>query len=375
MGADGLIKYAGVNEPRFDHNPVTGESLGLLVEEARTNLLMYSEQFDDNSWSKVNCTVTANATTGPSGAFTADKLIPNVGTVSSYVICSQSFSITSGAAYTQSWFVKADGYRYVSAFEFYSGTGAGLVTFDLQTGTVSSAANGATTANGQIITLGNGWFRVSYSYTATSSGASPRLYVSGSGTSITSVTGDGTSGVFVWGAQLEAGAFPTSYIPTTTAAVTRSADVASITGTNFSSWYRQDEGTLFMDLRNDQGPLAVFAVMQTAGIDPRVLQLSNGVSGTAAEAYSSGKYSLGFGPYTSLNTRLKMANAMQLNNVGFSANGATALTDASFTPPTVDRLSIGFISGTAVPMKRGTISRLTYWPKRLPNSQLQTLTR
>ena len=74
VGSDGLIKTAAVNEARFDHNPSTGESLGLLVEEARTNLLTYSEQFDNAAWVKSNSTVTANAGAAPNGTATADLL-------------------------------------------------------------------------------------------------------------------------------------------------------------------------------------------------------------------------------------------------------------------------------------------------------------
>jgi hypothetical protein len=359
VGSDKLLKTATTDEPRFDHNPTTGESLGLLVEEQRTNSLLRSEEFDHPGWSKANCTITGNATTGPSDALTADKLIPNVGVVTPYVIYSGTIPVTSGAAYTQSWFVKADGYRYVSAFELYSGTGAGGVVFDLQTGTVTGAGNGATTANGQIITLGNGWFRVSYSYTATSSGASPRMYVSGSGTSITSVTGNGTSGIFVWGAQLESGSFATSYIPTATAAVTRSADVASITtvGSNIRSLFAQfrspASGTRPVASLDDNTANERIEIL-TSGTDPKLLVTDGG----SAVADING------GTVTA-NATAKAAAVFDTNNYAFSVNGGASQLDSSGTLPTANRIRIG--SNQAGGYLNGTIARAAGWDTALAN--------
>ena len=91
--------------------------------------------------------------------------------------------------------------------------------------------------------------------------------------------GNGTSGIYLWGAQLEEGAFPSSYIPTTTAAATRSADVASITGTAFSGWYRQDEGTFYGEATGLSGG-ATITVRASADAGERI-QFVNGLGQTA----------------------------------------------------------------------------------------------
>ena len=106
---------------------------------------------------------------------------------------------------------------------------------------------------GSIVDVGNGWYRCIITFTTVStSGAviNPVIYLidNANATRAAGMTGDGYSGIFIWGAQLEQGSFPTSYIKTSGASATRSADNASITGENFSSWYRQDEGSLYSEL-------------------------------------------------------------------------------------------------------------------------------
>jgi hypothetical protein len=194
--------------PRFDHNPTTGESLGLLVEEARTNLLLQSEDFS-TSWTTVTATVTTNVATAPNGTTTADLYS---GTSTSAV--NQSVSLTSGITYTISFYVKS--------------AGLGNDSFRLRIDGAQTSSNFTATSE---------WQRFTFTATSANTGARTCGIVR-------NTAGDNVD-VLIWGAQLEVGAFPTSYIPTTSATVTRAADVASITGSNFSSWYRQDEGTVF----------------------------------------------------------------------------------------------------------------------------------
>ena len=241
VGADGLIKYAGVNEARFDHDPVTGESLGLLVEEARTNLLVRSEEFS-TTWPTVRANVSANTTLAPNGTATADSLIED-STASASHFLSQTVTFAAGN-YTFSCYLKANTRSEVRLICF-DGTTTYAVYFDTSTGTVVGAATGE--AAGSISLTADGWYRCSITFTAAAGTGYARvgLAVDGSQT----YTGDGTSGLYIWGAQLEEGSFPTCYIPTAGSAVTRAADVASISGSNFSSWYRQDEGTVFAEFQ------------------------------------------------------------------------------------------------------------------------------
>jgi len=231
----GVLQTAAVDAPRFDHNPTTGESLGLLVEEQRTNLLTGSEAFDVSPWTKNNgCTITSDATASPTGTLTADQFN---GTAISFTGVFAFPTTVPGAVYTFSIYIKNNSNATSLRLGVESNPTNAFVTFNAVTGTITSVAANVTSSSAQFV--GNGWYRVVLAYTTTGTSAGLVIYS----------TSGAVATWFAWGAQLEAGAFPTSYIATTSAATTRSADVASITGSNFSSWYRQDEGTVFCDAR------------------------------------------------------------------------------------------------------------------------------
>jgi hypothetical protein len=378
VGADGLIKLAGVNEARFDHDPVTGESLGLLIEESRSNLITYSEQFNDASWAKGNLSVTANttATTAPDGTNSAEKLIESldVGTTF-HIITSIGFSATSGTSYTYSIFVKAAertkvimGFSVGSAFSNFQ---FGL--YDLSAGT-SSIFLGTPTVS--ITPYPNGWYRCSVTATATATGtafASLQLYTTSNG-----YIGDGTSGIYLWGAQLEQASFPTSYIPTVASTRTRAADNASITGRNFREWYRQDEGPLIAKARSYNLTASTFP--HIAAIDDGtsnnrigVGYIVSSVGGVFIRNNNVGQVEI----YPLVNTNPRTGSlAYKLNDAATSYNGGTVLTDPSVSIPTVTKMQIGDFgtSLNTIYNLNGYISRLSYYPKRLPNSQLISLT-
>jgi hypothetical protein len=190
---------------------------------------------------------------------------------------------------------------------------------------------------------------------------------------LSSYTGTAGFGLYFWGAQLEAGAFPTSYIPTTTAAATRSADVASITGANFSSWYRQDEGTVFAQFR----PLST-ATIGIAGFDDgtndnrwRLGRASSGEAQQIVQVLAVNQTTSLVGSLA-LNGLASTAATVRLNDCGITANGLMPIDDTSCTIPTVNKMTIG--SAQALTDAGSTIRRLTYWPQRLPNSTLQAIT-
>jgi hypothetical protein len=385
VGADGLIKYAGVNEARFDHNPVTGESLGLLIEEPRTNLLLQSEDLG-TSWALISGTLSNNSTTAPSGLQSADKLILANGGIVGQVF--QALTVASGATVTSSFYIKESGADRVEIVLLSSNntTPYGRATFNPITGTIAvaaSAANGGTNASASVTAAGSGWHRVSVTVTypaVTAAGVRVVTFMADSS------NGDGVKGAFLWGAQLEAGAFPTSYIPTVASTRTRAADNAQITGTNFSSWYNQTNFTIVTDSIVPQDNNIFFS---------RIFEIYTQASGSfsrlnhyhAPRFVYGGFYTIGSSMLandivefvlittTSLNARVKAATSYSKNNSYFYLNGIFIGVDYNCNVDNVSRnvMNIGSSIGPTS-LLNGTISRLTYYPKTLSNSQLQALT-
>jgi hypothetical protein len=224
----GLIQQATTNIPRFDHGPASRQSLGLLVEESRENLLLRSEEFDNAYWAKTRSSVTANAIEAPDGNVTADKLVEDTTASNNHIVFRGSLGLTA-EIYTMSYYVKA-AERDQVVLRIDTSVASRNVSFDVAAGTIlTQSAN----TSGTIVGVGNGWYRCSNSLTAAESVLNAVVMLSVNNSSV--YTGDGTSGLFIWGAQLEVGAFPTSYIPTTTTATTRSADdikiAAGLSGT------------------------------------------------------------------------------------------------------------------------------------------------
>jgi hypothetical protein len=367
VGSDGLIQTAASNTPRFDHNPATGESLGLLVEEARTNLALYSEQFENAWWTKDNTTVVTNVTNGPDGTATADKIVETA-TSSSHSVY-RNITLTN-AIYTYSVFLKKSerNWAYVRLATVV-GQGA---YFNLNTGTIGTIESGITAT---MQNAGNGWYRCSVSITTSVLPWYPQ-HGPTTGDNTPSYTGNGSSGIFAWGAQLEAGAFPTSYIPTTSATVTRAADVASIAGANFSSWYNQTEGTAFTQYSGQAGGRVFMADDGTTNNRFEVRILSNT---SQLGSWSGGTQDV-TGLFAPAATGLvdgvvvKTAVGLKVNDAAISTNGFAVGTDTSCAMPiALNRMILGSFQSSAT-FLNGPIRRLTYWPTRLANTTLQTIT-
>ncbi len=218
----------------------TFEPRGLLIEEARTNLVSYSEDFSKSNWNKEGGVTATGGYTSPRGDNTAYKIISNTGSTSAARLRWQFYSSTSGT-YTCSMFVKPDGIRYL---HLRVGAGGSDTTnfghgFDLQEGVaIPGRRDGTYTMSStahSIEKLPNGWFKITASGSVGTGTAHVMPYLSNSATT-TTVTGNGTDGIIMWGIQLEIGSFPTSYIPTSGSSVTRSADIASISGDNFGTY-------------------------------------------------------------------------------------------------------------------------------------------
>lgn len=372
-GQNGLLQTAAINAPRFDYNPTTLAPLGLLIEEQRTNLLTYSEIFSDAAWVKTNSSITANIVVAPDGALTGDKLVENTATASHQL--TRSVSFVSGTAYSLSFYAKASERNRVNLqFPSAAFTSALNVNFDLLNGTVISTAAGATAS---IINVGNGWYRcqasASATITTTTNITTIRLIESGT---TTSYTGDGVSGLFVWGAQLEAGAFPTSYIPTVASQVTRAADLASMTGTNFSSWYNQNEGSFYVGSDYTQVAGGNFRIDVTDGTTSNQMRLRTAPTGTTQSRFeltTGGVTQTTLSPATVNPASNQDAIAYKTNDAAAVVNAGTVTTDLTLTPAVVNQMAIGTTRLGASSLN-GHIKKIVYYPRRLENGELQAIT-
>jgi hypothetical protein len=376
VGSDGLIKTATTNEPRFDHNPTTGESLGLLVEEPKTNNLVQSEDFS-TTWGPTLVTVSPNTVTAPDGTLTADTFGPVVGDgLTSPRFLRQNPVLTTQQAYTFSVFVKV-GTATTNGIALYISDSPAAANFrsnfNLFNQTVSPASATWATPTATIVPYPNGWYRCILSGVTSTphTGLRANIYLNTFGN-----TSDTYGTHHIWGAQLEAGAFPTSYIlnVNTPLGVTRAADVANITGSNFSSFYNQTEGTVF----------AASSVKSSSWTSGVLWDIGSG------GAFGTGLYTNWNGSQWTLNpntapvnmssvvtTLASAANAVALkgNDSVIAANGLLGAVDSSCSMPanpTTLTIGRGGWSG-AGNWFNGTIKRLTFWPTRFASTTLQAI--
>jgi hypothetical protein len=396
----GVIRIAANNVPRFDHDPETGESLGLLVEESRTNLVTTSKDFGSFDQNYVNARSTIASTTelAPDGTYTATKLVRTSGQGQGEVsiIKSGISGVTSGNTYTSSLFVKylpGSNSSVVSFNNVDSISGESDSEFNLLTGVIVTEGNQHTTS---IIPYPNGWYRIILSNrTASTNGAYfwIRSYNQNEG-----------EGFLLWGAQIEVGSFPTSYIPTSGSTVTRAADLASISGTNFAEWYNPTESTVLVESLNayNQFPSshngAGFGFYTTGGFfgggwsfthgRDRHINLDNGygsdwrtihsaVVSDAAQGYISTHYNATTFPIITNNGNAfyKAAMCISSSSINVSSGGYISETSGTVVLPNPKALAIGRDPNYSVYSRfNGLIKNISYWPKQLSSTQLQALT-
>lgn len=361
-----VLQTGAINQARFDHNPTTGESLGLLIEQQSTNLFTYSSDYKNAAWTIQNSTVTATADISPDGTQNAQMLVEGTSASVPYRFY-LAFTYTA-TSYTQSIYAKANGRNYIVLWNS-SGASVAQCTFDLSAGTVVTPSN----CTAAISSVGNGWYRCSITFTALAGAANTMFQVQNNSTNgyNSYYTGNGYSGIYVWGAQLEALAFPTSYIPTVASQVTRSADSASMTGTNFSSWYNNAEGTIYEEINPLALATASGVTINDNTTSNRIRVTTNSTTdqslittlGTAQATLDGGT------PVAS--TAMKLATAYKTNDFALSLNGGTVATDTSGSIPIVTQLQIGAETTTIGTL---TLKKVAYYPIRVTNAQLQALT-
>jgi len=347
VNSDGLIESVASNIPRLDYT--NGSCPSILVEPQRTNLLAYSEDFDDADWDKINVTITANATTSPSGVQDADMTTNSTLVDDRY----QQLIFTPSSGFrTISIYAKA-GTASIVGLQTYDNVSDAQAFFDLSNGTITSTSGGATAT---ITDVGDGWYRLTHTYNSPTNVVFFQIQL-----------GSQVGTRYFWGAQLEAGSYATSYIKTTSASVTRNADVISKTG--ISSLIGQTEGTMFLDLDfNNRG--TNYLIQLTDGVNDFIeLYIAGGVM------YFSGYNGASqWTISTSLtNARHKIAYAYKVNDIALYVDGVLIGTDTSAVIPTCTNLYLNQdLSGQYNQQQYYNLTAL--WKTRLTNTQLAQLT-
>jgi hypothetical protein len=372
---------APVNTARFDYNPTTSVALGLLIEESRTNLVLYSEEWNNAAWSKFNTTITANAAVAPGGTVTADAIVENTA-AGAYHSTSQNFiKAASATTYTFSVYAKSANRTIgLRLSETSPGTSGAVTAYNLATGAVVTAAGTYgttfTNASGSITAVGNSWYRVTLTVTSgPETSIQAQVYMQNGANSV--YTGDGWSNILLWGAQLEAGGFATSYVATVATTQTREADVATMTGTNLSSWFNANEGTVVASFTTASPYTAGQGVAVNRFPTPFNFTFnSTGVTnvlwyGIGAELYINAVYN-NVGTVTQGPNTFVLSVATTGGQSRTALNGAAAVNrTGTQIGSTVNSLAVGGLGGVSA--LNGTLRRLYYYPFSITATQIQSL--
>ena len=362
---NGLIVTSSVDIARIDYS--TGEA-ALLVEPLRTNLLRFSEQFDNAAWTKSNATITANSNTSPSGVVNADTLVANVGTATTYFL--DFTTLTGTGIFTASVFAKKGNSNWLYIRQGNSGGGTTLARawFDLNNGTIGTTSPAP--ISHKIEDYGNGWYRCSMTFEVLSGGIPrPQFYIS-NGDGVISFDSDGTQSINLWGAQLEAGAYATSYIPTVASTVTRNADVISKTG--ISDLIGQSEGTVFLNTKYSASNSTSSRWFNLLGVDS-VIGLALNSLNFVRTIINGASDTITTSPKTDLGVKLAFAYnslgvVLFINGVQYALpNGGsqiiTSLNSIVFFNPIVN-----------TQLQQANINSFMTFPTRLSNETLTQLT-
>ena len=383
--------------PRFDHDPVTLASKGLLIEESRTNVALRSGAIvNDSGWFQTGATL-ASSGTGPDGntsyqatetTVNGNHLFGNFGSPGN----TPGTSIVSGTTYTGSIFLKkvSGSVDWVQLTFGSGGFGvAQYANFNISNGTVGNSAGLASGTSPRIEDYGNGWYRCSMVATATVTTTGSNLVIlfidnTNGTTRGPSYAGSTSNQVLAAMCQFEAGTFATSYIPTTTASVVRSADVCSISGAGFTGMWNALEGSLLTS--------AIFNAPVAYGTSQATVDINDNTTANRLRFFRGS--ASGFGSFANTSnstqnvsivatsasqpfTTQKYASGFKLDDYAFYINNSQIGTDnLGAMPISPTTFTIGDASAAFSPRLylNGTISSIRYYRKRLPNAKLQAIT-
>ena len=371
VGRNGLIQESAIDVPRIDF---TDDPTGhLLLEPQSTNILAYSQDFSQNYWGKQSATVTTSTITDPTGDQNSFKLVPNSGTGGNRSI-GKNFTGLSGL-HTQSVFAKKGEYNYI-ALRTRNGPTASVM-FDLENGTFNVNLTSVAFVSAKIEDYGSGWYKCSMTLDPSQMSSAGRIYTSFSvgitGNETNSFDGDGTSGVYIFGAQFEQKSYPTSYIPTSGSAVTRNQELCNNSGT--VNDFNSEEGVLYAEIASLAGD-------DTVG----QLTISNGTASECVKILYLSSNSIRFETITASGVNFvkditatrngefdKLAIQYKSNDYKVYFNGVSqSVTQRTGTPIGLNK--IAFDRGDGGSKFFGKTKNLKVFKRALTDAELQELT-
>lgn len=396
IGPTGLVESVAINAGRITHDPLSGECHGVIIEEARTNLVVNSNDFTQASWGLQNATITAAAGTSPDGTNNATRLKPQAGNTL-HVGYAVSFSVTANKTYCFSVFVKADGYNFVGLSYHDSNPTPGhesITVFDLVNGVAGNSYNVAPSFV-QVQKLKNGWYRLTIASQFATSLANVGVWPMNADTDPRlGFNANGSSAVLEYGWQFEMGDRPTTYIPTGAASVTRGSDQLFTRFVNFTTWPWLDRnpyaGTVAVDfsayaLPDPQGgaqrtvyELAVASDRSAGKTACYVYDISRGLT-CEVDTTSYNTVNQIRTPFIP-NTFRTVVHAWKTRNYAGKVSGVPidvvgaggmAQPNAPLTIEGSDRCAIGaMVNMVADSFLNGIVARFRAWNTRLPNEVL-----
>jgi hypothetical protein len=381
VNASGLIESVASGVPRLDY---LGSSCPkILLEPQRSNLITYSQEFDNAAWTKGASTITANSVVSPDGTTNADAIVDTATNAEHVISRAANVGVTASVPVTSSVFLKSGTQQFAMLRSFgVASQQYFCVVVDLNAGTITKTQAGTTTTgtSATITNYGNGWYRVTATATFTGTQNNQILHLVNSANPTigsfgeSSYLGNGTNSIFAWGFQLEQASYATSYIPTLGTSVTRVADAAtksgigSLIGTEFTLFFDGFDtvggaSTRYMALKGTGGTYANALIIESNSSNQVAVYLGNNSSSAVFNAIS--------GALTN-GQRMKFAIACKNSDIAFYLNGSLVASQSSGTIPTMTDLYLGsyvdYIDNYCL------VNQAIIFENRLTNAQLAELT-
>jgi len=367
VNKDGLIESVVADQARLNYDPTNPQDPHLLLEPSRTNSITYSEDFSNGIYNKNNANVTVNNTTAPDGTDNADK-ITSTGTTPYARV---SFTHSTSTSYAVSIFGKKgdEDYLYIRALAL---SNQPIASFNLNTGALGTVNSGLTA---EIQAYTNGFYRCTIKYTTTSS-ISNNLIDFGFASSDNSRLSSSGKFAYFWGTQVEAGSYPTSYIPTSGIAETRTEDFCFI-NSGLENILNTSEGTLFVEVEvprvSSTGSFERIVLSDQNASTDRIIFDNYAGNWRALMLSTAGNVNKTIVGVTA-NQRIKVAIAYSSTQLRVSYDGnAATTTSGSYTPSTTLE-SFKFSNKDGGNKWQGKIYQAMYFNTALTNAELQTLT-